>query len=222
MPAPVIAGVVGGAAKLSLAKRFIRPLLVLVLLGPLVVAPFVVVAAQAVLVSIVRPSAAACEDTAGGARPLATRVVFPLPSGTWSMTSPYGMRIHPIKHVERMHWGTDFGAPNGTPILAVMDGVVSEVVFPRSGNNYMAIESRDVAGVRVKSLYMHSWPEGIFVQPGMVVSAGDVIGTVGNAGESTGPHLHFEMWVEGSRVDPVPLLVSYGAVDLKDCKRLVQ
>lgn len=148
-------------------------------------------------------------------------MVFPLPAGTWVMTSPYGMRVHPVHNVWRMHNGTDFGAADGTPILSIMDGVVSDIVYPRSGDNYIAIDSRDSGGVKIRTIYMHMWADsGIFVVPGQEVAAGDVIGTVGNAGTSTGPHLHFETWVEGKRVDPVPFLATYGALEVADCELL--
>lgn len=188
-----------------------------VVLLPVLAAPFAVFGLSA-LVAALPPVAASCIEAAEGAPDGDGTVVFPLPAGTWSMTSPYGMRVHPVTGVTRMHNGTDFGAADGTPILSIMDGVVADVVFPRSGDNYVAIESVDAAGVKIRTIYMHMWVDGIFVQPGQQVLAGDVIGTVGNAGTSTGAHLHFEAWVEGKRVDPVPFLASYGALEVADCE----
>ena len=130
------------------------------------------------------------------------------------------MRDHPVFGTVRMHNGTDFGADDGTPILAVMDGVVADIVFPRSGDNHIVINSVDANGVNIRTIYMHMWTTGIFVSPGMLVQAGDIIGTVGNSGTSTGAHLHFETWVEGQRVDPVQFLATYGALELADCEQL--
>lgn len=239
MPAPVVAAApiaaagagagvgVGTAARIAwsispqlrkFVKQFVMPMIGILLFAPVIAVPFAAVAAQSAYAYLLRPLATSCLEAAESAGESDGTVVFPLPSGTWSMTSPYGMRVHPVTGVTRMHNGTDFGAADGTPILSIMDGVVADVAFPRSGDNYIAIESVDAAGVRIRTIYMHMWVDGIFVQPGQQVLAGDVIGTVGNAGTSTGAHLHFEAWVEGKRVDPVPFLASYGALEVADCE----
>jgi len=202
-------------------KQFVMPMIGILLLSPIIAAPFVAVAAQSAFAYLLRPLATSCIEAAEGAQAGDVTVVFPLPAGTWTMTSPYGMRVHPVHNVTRMHNGTDFGAEEGTPILSIMDGVVDDVVYPRSGDNYIAIDSVDSNGVQIRTIYMHMWAgTGIFVEPGQTVFAGDVIGTVGNAGTSTGAHLHFEAWVEGKRVDPVPFLASYGALEVADCELL--
>lgn len=201
-------------------KQFVAPFIGIMLMMPIIVAPFMAVASQAALASLLRPLATSCLEAAEGAQVDNGTVVFPLPAGTWVMTSPYGMRVHPVHNVSRMHNGTDFGAADGTPILSIMDGIVADVVYPLSGDNYIAVNSRDLDGVKIRTIYMHSWTTGIFVVPGQEVAAGDVIGTVGNAGTSTGPHLHFETWVEGKRVDPVPFLATYGALEVADCELL--
>jgi murein DD-endopeptidase MepM/ murein hydrolase activator NlpD len=188
-----------------------------IVLLPVFAAPIAVFGLGALVAAL--PSAATnCIEAAEGAPASDGTVLFPLPAGTWSVTSPYGMRVHPVHGTVRMHNGTDFGAAEGTAIVSIMDGVVADVAFPRSGDNYVAIESVDAAGVNIRTIYMHMWADGIFVQPGQQVRAGDVIGTVGNAGTSTGAHLHFEAWVEGKRVDPVPFLASYGALEVADCE----
>lgn len=201
-------------------KQFVMPMIGILLMLPIIAAPFMAVAAQSAFASLLRPMATSCLEAAEGAQASDGSVVFPLPEGTWTMTSPYGMRVHPVHHTTRMHNGTDFGAADGTPILAIMDGVVADVVYPRSGDNYIAITSIDSDGVKIRTIYMHMWTTGIFVDPGQQVFAGDVIGRVGNAGTSTGAHLHFETWVEGKRVDPVPFLATYGALEVADCELL--
>lgn len=205
----------------ALLWKRLRGLVIAVAVGavllPVLASPFAVFGLSA-LVAALPTAAASCIEAAERAPDTDGTVVFPLPAGTWTMTSPYGMRVHPVHGTWRMHNGTDFGAADGTPILSIMDGVVADVAFPLSGDNYVAIESVDAAGVRIRTIYMHMWVDGIFVQPGQQVLAGDVIGTVGNAGTSTGAHLHFEAWVEGKRVDPVPFLASYGALEVADCE----
>jgi len=241
MPAPVLAAApvvaagagagasAGAAARIAwsiwpqlrnFVKQFVMPMIGILLLAPIIAAPFVAVAAQSAYAHLLRPLATSCLEAAEGPQAGDGTVVFPLPAGTWTMTSPYGMRVHPVHNVTRMHYGTDFGAVDGTPILSIMDGVVADVVFPRSGDNYVVIDSTDSAGVSIRTIYMHMWTTGIFVDPGQEVFAGDVIGTVGNAGTSTGAHLHFETWVEGKRVDPVPFLAAYGALEVADCELL--
>jgi len=203
-------------------KKVLMPLLGLMVLLPVMLAPFAAVAAQGVFQSFLRPLATSCAQAAESGLTSGGQVIFPLAAGSWTLTSPYGMRIHPITGFAKMHNGTDFGAADGTPILSIMNGTVGDVVFPLSGNNYVTINSVDANGVNVRALYMHMWRDGIFVEPGMTVAAGDVIGTVGNAGTSTGAHLHLEMRVEGDRVDPIPLLASYGALEVADCELLEQ
>ena len=205
-----------------LVKKLVLPLMVFMSLAPVIAVPFVAVAMQAFVVSLVRPVVASCAQAAGNSQVSEGQVVFPLAAGTWQLTSPYGERVHPVSQVRKMHWGVDFGAADGTPILSVMDGVVTDVVYPISGNNFVTVDSRDPDGVSVRVVYMHMWRSGIFVKPGMQVRAGDVIATVGNSGTSTGAHLHLETWVQGSRVDPVPLLAAYGAIEAADCGLFAQ
>lgn len=209
-------------ATAALWKRT-RALMIAVAVGvvllPVLAAPVAVFGAAALVAGLPRLGSS-CVEAAEGTQLGDGTVVFPLPAGTWAMTSPFGMRIHPVHGTWRMHNGTDFGAADGTPILSIMDGVVDDVVFPVSGDNYIVIDSVDSDGVKIRTIYMHMWTTGIFVDPGQEVFAGDIIGTVGNAGTSTGAHLHFETWVEGKRVDPVPFLATYGALEAADCELL--
>jgi len=133
------------------------------------------------------------------------------------MSSPYGMRLHPVKGLWLMHNGADFAAADGTPMFSILEGEVDRVVYPPSGDNYLVIASTSPSGQHIEITYMHMWRTGIFVAPGDRVSPGSPIGTVGNAGTSTGAHLHLEVRVDGLRTDPVLWLSQVGAVALEGC-----
>jgi len=113
-----------------------------------------------------------------------------------SITSRYGMRVHPIFRVRRMHYGIDFSAPHGTPILAADSGVVVEARYIRGYGNTVIIDH----GGGVATLYAHC--SAILVSEGQQVQRGQVIARVGSTGYSTGPHLHFEVRINGDPVDP--------------------
>jgi len=113
------------------------------------------------------------------------------------MTSSFGMRRHPILGYSRMHAGIDFGAAWGSPIFAVSDGVVSFAGRHGGHGNYVRLEHGDGLGTG----YGHM--SKIAVWPGSRVHAGQVIGYVGSTGLSTGPHLHWEVYVNGRTVNPL-------------------
>ena len=147
--------------------------------------------------------------------PDTSTVVFPLPDGTWTLTSHYGPRIHPITHQQSFHSGTDYAAPDGTPILAVADGVVT---FAGAMSGYgHAIDIRSsVDGQQVTSRYGHMWAGHLYVTAGNRVVAGQHIADVGSDGNSTGPHLHFEIHVGGATTDSDQWLTDHGANNLTD------
>jgi murein DD-endopeptidase MepM/ murein hydrolase activator NlpD len=113
------------------------------------------------------------------------------------MTSGYGMRRHPILGYTRMHAGIDFGAPWGSPIHAVSDGVVAFAGRHGGHGNYVRLEHSGGLGTG----YAHM--SRIAVSPGTRVQAGQVIGYVGSTGLSTGPHLHYELYQNGHTVNPL-------------------
>ena len=115
-----------------------------------------------------------------------TDLIFPLPVAA-TMTSAFGWRIHPIAGTRRMHNGTDFGAPLGTPVLAAYSGEVSHADW--SGGYGLMVTLRHLEGTQ-ESRYAHL--SDIYVEPGEWVEQGTVIGRLGSTGYSTGPHLHFE------------------------------
>ncbi len=153
-----------------------------------------------------------------GAVAESSRVVFPLPEGTWVLTSPFGMRVHPITGEYKLHTGTDFSAADGTPILAVADGVVTVAEFSGGYGGLIVIEHQ-IDGASVATAYAHMWQSGIHVSAGDRVTAGQHIGDVGSSGNSTGPHLHFEVRPGGTNseaVDAAKWLNDHNAADLPE------
>ncbi|MCL2447301.1 MAG: M23 family metallopeptidase, partial [Oscillospiraceae bacterium] len=122
------------------------------------------------------------------------------------VTSRFGYRMHPISGQRSMHTGLDIALPLGTEILAGFDGMVVHVGYDPSGyGNYVVIESDGV-----RALYAHC--HAVLVQPGQPVSQGDVIAAVGSTGNSTGPHLHMEIFRHGQRLNPLFFVATEGDV----------
>lgn len=117
------------------------------------------------------------------------------------ITSPYGQRFHPVLHVWKLHDGTDFGASCGTPIRAPRDGVVAEKYFNRGYGNRLMLDHGKVGGHYVTTGYNHA--SSYTVGVGQHVSRGQIIGYVGTTGFSTGCHLHFMVWTDGNRENPM-------------------
>ncbi len=116
-------------------------------------------------------------------------------------TSDFGMRKHPVTGAHKMHKGMDIAAPTGTPVQATKSGKVVETGYDADGaGNYVVVDH----GGGVKSKYFHL--SEIDVKEGQDLKAGQQLGKVGSTGMSTGPHLHFEVHVNGEAVDPEPLL----------------
>lgn len=113
------------------------------------------------------------------------------------MTSGFGMRFHPILKRRRMHAGIDFGARQGTPIHASADGIVIAATYTQGYGNMVIIDH----GGGISTLYGHC--SRISVGGGQRVKRGDVVGAVGSTGLATGPHLHFEVRVNGRPVNPL-------------------
>jgi murein DD-endopeptidase MepM/ murein hydrolase activator NlpD len=125
--------------------------------------------------------------------------------GRGFITSPYGMRMHPILHYVKLHTGTDFSVADGIS-YAADDGVVLITEYNVAYGNMTVIDHGTVGGVHMTTLYAHQAAFG--VHPGDRVVKGQPIGVIGDTGYATGPHLHFEVRIDGNPVDPAPFLKS--------------
>jgi len=117
-----------------------------------------------------------------------------------SVTSGFGYRVHPIYGTRRLHQGLDISGGSGTPIAAAKSGTVLSAGWRGGYGNAVVISHGD----GVTTLYAHQ--SSMNVSSGAQVNRGDIIGWVGSTGASTGPHLHFEVRINGSAVDPRPYL----------------
>jgi murein DD-endopeptidase MepM/ murein hydrolase activator NlpD len=122
-------------------------------------------------------------------------LLWPVP-GHRTVTSGFGIRLHPVFRVHRQHLGIDIGAPHGARVVASDTGTVITSEYDRSYGHYIVISH----GNGMTTLYAHLSSRG--VRRGDVVVRGDTIGRIGSTGVSTGPHLHFEVMINGSRVNP--------------------
>jgi murein DD-endopeptidase MepM/ murein hydrolase activator NlpD len=141
------------------------------------------------------PAAAPAPDAAS---PSSSGFIYPIPGAP--ITSPFGYRIHPIYGDARLHTGVDFGASEGTPIRAAGSGVVVTAEWYGGYGNATIIDH----GNGLATLYGHQ--SSIGVSAGQRVTQGQVIGRVGCTGSCTGPHLHFEVRVDGTPVNPMNYL----------------
>lgn len=153
---------------------------------------------------------ARAEAGPGGARDGST---VPARAGTldWPVqgriSSPFGMRVHPITGVYKLHTGTDLSASCGTPIRAARDGVVVSAGWNSAYGWRTVVSHGNVNGVLLTTTYNHQTRLGTTV--GTEVGTGEVIGTVGSTGYSTGCHLHLELYVNSTLVDPEPWLPAH-------------
>lgn len=117
------------------------------------------------------------------------------------ITSPFGMRYHPILHKNKMHTGIDIGVPSGTPVYAMSSG---EVIISEYLSGYGYVVAIDHGG-GITSLYAHN--SKLLVRVGEKIKKGQNISKSGNTGNSTGPHLHFEVRLNGTPINPEPYLI---------------
>ena len=130
------------------------------------------------------------------------------------LSSPFGMRKHPIDGFNKMHRGTDFAAPMGTPIMASGDGVVKKAGWCGGGGNCVKIKHNST----YQTVYAHMSKFARGIKNGVRVKQGQIIGYVGSTGKSTGPHLHYEVIVNGKKVNSQKLKLPSGKV-LKGSER---
>ena len=124
------------------------------------------------------------------------------------LSSPFGMRKHPIDGFNKMHRGTDFAAPMGTPIMASGSGIVKKAGWCGGGGNCIVIKHNST----YQTIYAHMSKFAKGVRSGVRVKQGQIIGYVGSTGKSTGPHLHYEVLVNGKRVNSQKLKLPSGKV----------
>ncbi|WP_298124361.1 M23 family metallopeptidase [Brevundimonas sp.] len=129
-------------------------------------------------------------------------------AGGYRMSSSFGFRRHPISGYRRMHQGIDFAAGTGTPIVAPADGVVVEARRWGGYGNWLRIRHSN----GLESGYAHLSRYGSGIRPGQRVRQGQVIAYVGSTGASTGPHLHYEIWRNGQRVNPAGIRTEEGTI----------
>jgi murein DD-endopeptidase MepM/ murein hydrolase activator NlpD len=133
-----------------------------------------------------------------------TELIMPVAEGSYRITSDYGPRTYPFPG---MHEGTDFAGTIGTPLHAVADGVVTYAGGPRDGRSGQIVVLESVInGQKVDFWYGHMYTDGVYVNVGDEVKIGEVIAGIGNNGNSTGPHVHFEIHIDGQTTDPLAWL----------------
>ena len=124
------------------------------------------------------------------------------------LSSPFGMRKHPIDGFNKMHRGTDFAAPMGTPIMASGNGIIKKAGWCGGGGNCVIIKHNST----YQTVYAHMSKFAKGVRSGVRVRQGQTIGYVGSTGKSTGPHLHYEVIVNGKRVNSQKLKLPSGKI----------
>lgn len=144
------------------------------------------------------------EDVAAYSSPIPQRgisVPSRMPLEGAQLTSGYGMRTHPVLGGRRQHAGIDLAAPSGTPVYATADGIIGRADWFSSYGLFISVNH----GAAMQTRYAHL--SRLAVAAGDNVKKGDLIGYVGSTGRSTGPHLHYEVRVDGLAVNPIPYMV---------------
>ena len=124
------------------------------------------------------------------------------------LSSSYGMRKHPIDGFNKMHRGTDFAAPKGTPIMASGNGIVQKASWCGGGGNCVKIKHNST----YETVYAHMSKFAKGIKSGVRVKQGQIIGYVGSTGKSTGPHLHYEVIINGKKINSQKLKLPSGKI----------
>jgi murein DD-endopeptidase MepM/ murein hydrolase activator NlpD len=138
----------------------------------------------------------------------ARRALLRTPVAAAHITSGFGMRIHPLLGYSKMHKGVDFGAPIGTPIFAAGSGTIEEIGFKNGFGRYIKIRH----SANLETAYGHMSRFNPHLYRGARVDQGEVIAYVGMSGRATGPHLHFEVHIDGTQVNPLSVKLPTGRV----------
>ena len=134
------------------------------------------------------------------------------------LSSPFGMRKHPIDGFNKMHRGTDFAAPIGTPIMASGNGVIKKAGWCGGGGNCVVIKHNST----YQTVYAHMSKFAKGIRKGTRVKQGQTIGYVGSTGKSTGPHLHYEVIVNGKKINSQTLKLPSGKVLKGDERKIFE
>ena len=134
------------------------------------------------------------------------------------LSSSFGMRKHPIDGFNKMHRGTDFAAPTGTPIMASGNGVIKKAGWCGGGGNCVVIKHNST----YQTVYAHMSKFAKGIRKGTRVKQGQTIGFVGSTGKSTGPHLHYEVIVNGKRINSQTLKLPSGKILKGDDRKIFE
>ena len=134
------------------------------------------------------------------------------------LSSPFGMRKHPIDGFNKMHKGTDFAAPMGTPIMASGSGIIKKAGWCGGGGNCVVIKHNSI----YETVYAHMSKFAKGIKKGIRVKQGQTIGFVGSTGKSTGPHLHYEVIVNGKKVNSQKLKLPSGKILKGDERKIFE
>ncbi|MFH8462963.1 M23 family metallopeptidase [Streptomyces sp. NPDC017991] len=143
-------------------------------------------------------------ESSGGAVNQVPGAVLAGPVGDLTVTSPFGSREHPLTGVTKLHTGVDFASPQGAQVSAASKGQVVFAAMTKAYGNRVVIDHGTIDGKRLETTYSHLL--ALQVSVGQTVDAGTPVGLVGSTGLSTGPHLHFEVVLDGYYTDPLPWL----------------
>ena len=134
------------------------------------------------------------------------------------LSSSFGMRKHPILGFNKMHRGTDFAAPKGTPIMASGDGIIIKSSWCGGGGNCVKIKHNST----YQTVYAHMSKFGRGIKKGVRVKQGQIIGYVGSTGLSTGPHLHYEVIENGKKINSQKLKLPSGKILKGNTRKLFE
>ena len=134
------------------------------------------------------------------------------------LSSPFGMRKHPIDGFNKMHRGTDFAAPMGTPIMASGSGTIKKAGWCGGGGNCVVIRHNST----YQTVYAHMSKFAKGIKKGVRVKQGQTIGYVGSTGKSTGPHLHYEVIVNGKKINSQTLKLPSGKILKGDERKIFE
>ena len=134
------------------------------------------------------------------------------------LSSPFGMRKHPIDGFNKMHQGTDFAAPEGTPIMASGSGIIKKAGWCGGGGNCVVIKHNST----YQTIYAHMSKFASGIRSGVRVKQGQTIGYVGSTGKSTGPHLHYEVIINGKKVNSQTLKLPSGKILKGDDRKVFE